>query len=121
MQPRAIVRLKWVGDLGVGLLARPSLPSRKTRGRTASCRRSTTLRGSRSRATFVRCSVPENDLGRADGSLKLENISLMFAFTESQQAALTALLDDQQNPSSPSFHHWLTPEQFAGPIWAEPE
>ncbi len=57
---------------------------------------------------------PENDLGRADGSLKLENITLMFAFTESRQAALTALLDDQQNPSSPGFHRWLTPEQFAG-------
>jgi len=56
---------------------------------------------------------PENDRGRVDGSLKLENISLMFAFTESQQAALTALLDDLENPSSPTFHQWLTPEQFA--------
>jgi len=58
----------------------------------------------------------ENDLGRADGSLRLENISLRFAFTASRQSALTALLDDLQNPLSPSFHHWLTPEQFAGPF-----
>ena len=56
---------------------------------------------------------PENDLGRVDGSLRLENVSLMFALTESQQAGLTALLDDLQNPLSPSFHRWLTPEQFA--------
>lgn len=28
------------------------------------------------------------------------------------QAALTALLSDLQNPASPKFHHWLTPEQF---------
>ena len=56
---------------------------------------------------------PENDMGPVEGSFKLENISLMFKFTETQQAALTALLDDLQNPSSPSFHMWLTPEQFA--------
>jgi hypothetical protein len=56
---------------------------------------------------------PENDRGAVEGSLKLENISLEFRLTESQQAGLKALLDDLQNPSSPNFHKWLTPEQFA--------
>jgi subtilase family serine protease len=56
---------------------------------------------------------PENDLGPVDDSLKLENITLAFKPTAEQQANLTALLDDQQNPSSPLYHHWLTPEQFA--------
>jgi subtilase family serine protease len=56
---------------------------------------------------------PENDLGPVDDSLKLENITLAFKPTAEQQANLEALLDDQQNPSSPLYHHWLTPEQFA--------
>src|ERR1035438_1814892 len=29
-----------------------------------------------------------------------------------QQAELNQLLADQQNPSSPQFHKWLTPETF---------
>jgi hypothetical protein len=56
---------------------------------------------------------PENDAGPVEGSFKIENMTLGFKFTESQQADLTALLDDLQNPSSPNFHLWLTPEQFA--------
>jgi len=56
---------------------------------------------------------PENDMGPVEGSFKLENISLMFRLTESQQADLTALLAEQQDPSSPDYHHWLTPEQYA--------
>jgi len=56
---------------------------------------------------------PENDLGPAEPSLKLENISLIFKLTGSQQADLTALLAEQQNPSSPNYHQWLTPEQYA--------
>ena len=56
---------------------------------------------------------PENDMGPVDGFLKLENISLMFKLTASQQADLTALLAEQQDPSSPNYHHWLTPEQYA--------
>jgi len=42
---------------------------------------------------------PENDMGPAEGSLKLENISLMFKLTASQQADLTELLAEQQDPS----------------------
>ena len=32
--------------------------------------------------------------------------------TPAQDAALTQLLEDQQNPASPRYHQWLTPEQF---------
>ena len=56
---------------------------------------------------------PENDMGPVEGSFKLENISLTFKLTESQQADLTKLLDEQQDPSSPNYHQWLTPEQYA--------
>ena len=56
---------------------------------------------------------PENDQGPVADSLKLENISLTFKLTASQQADLTALLEAQQDPASPNFHQWLTPEQYA--------
>ena len=56
---------------------------------------------------------PENDQGPVADSLKLENITLMFKPTEDQQASLAALLEQQQDRSSPLYHHWLTPEQFA--------
>ena len=48
-----------------------------------------------------------------DESLRLENMALMFKLTDGQQADLTELLDELQNPLSPHFHQWLTPEEFA--------
>src|SRR5207249_6715966 len=33
--------------------------------------------------------------------------------TDAQQAELDALLKQQQDPSSPNYHKWTTPEQFA--------
>ncbi len=53
------------------------------------------------------------DQGPVEDSFKLEHVTLMFKPTESQQASLAALLDRQQNPSSPDFHKWLAPEEFA--------
>jgi len=52
------------------------------------------------------------DLGAAPSSLKLEGMTVRFSMTDAQQAALTQLLSDQQNPSSSRFHQWLTPQQF---------
>jgi hypothetical protein len=56
---------------------------------------------------------PENDLGPAPDSLRLENITLTFKPTAEQQADLAALLEQQQDKSSPNYHRWLTPEQYA--------
>ncbi|MEO6910525.1 MAG: protease pro-enzyme activation domain-containing protein [Edaphobacter sp.] len=53
------------------------------------------------------------DLGSTPGSRMLDSLTLRFSMTAAQQAALTQLLIDQQNPSSPRYHQWLTPEQFA--------
>ncbi len=53
-----------------------------------------------------------NDLGSAPADTKLSSMSLRFNMTAAQQADLTQLMIDQQNPSSPSYHKWLTPEQF---------
>jgi subtilase family serine protease len=53
-----------------------------------------------------------SDLGPAAANRALTNLSLRFSMTAAQQADLTQLLNDQLNPSSPSYHQWLTPEQF---------
>jgi hypothetical protein len=52
------------------------------------------------------------DLGAAPANLKLESLSLRFSMTAAQQADLNQLLAAQLNPSSPSYHQWLTSEQF---------
>jgi len=51
--------------------------------------------------------------GRLAASTRLNGISLYFSRTAQQQADLDALLAAQQNPASPQFHKWLTPEQYA--------
>ena len=53
------------------------------------------------------------DQGRMDGATRLEGVSLVFKRTPEQDAAAEKFLDDLQNPSSPSYHKWLTPEQYA--------
>jgi len=53
------------------------------------------------------------DQGPADLSLRLDRITLMLKPATDQQAALETLLRDQQDPASPNYHTWLTPEQYA--------
>lgn len=56
---------------------------------------------------------PQFDTGRVDPEFKLHLVTLVFKPLPAQQAALTALLAEQQNRSSLSYHRWLTPEQYA--------
>ena len=53
------------------------------------------------------------DLGPADPSLDLPYVTLVLKPSSSQQADLDQLLAQQQDPSSPNYHRWLTPEQYA--------
>jgi subtilase family serine protease len=53
------------------------------------------------------------DAGRLPGDTKLQGISIVFNRTAAQQADLEALIAAQQNPASPLYHQWLTPDQFA--------
>jgi len=112
MRRKAILLVKWLAVLGLVFSLTPF-----SFAQSAGKDRIVRAIGDSSRVTLqgnVRPMFrPENDMGPVEGSLKLENISLMFKLTESQQAGLTALLDELQNPSSPNFHKWLTPEQFA--------
>jgi subtilase family serine protease len=51
--------------------------------------------------------------GRMDGGIQLESIALVFKRTAAQETAVEKLLADQLSPTSPSYHKWLTPEQYA--------
>jgi uncharacterized protein (TIGR03437 family) len=55
----------------------------------------------------------EDDQGPVSPSLQLSRVTLMFKPSDSQKADLDQLLIDQQNPASPQYHHWLTPEEYA--------
>ncbi|HEV2400497.1 MAG TPA: Ig-like domain repeat protein [Candidatus Sulfotelmatobacter sp.] len=55
---------------------------------------------------------PQFDLGAADPSLPMSRMLLVLKRSGDQESALEKLLDDQQDKSSPSYHKWMTPEQF---------
>src|SRR5712692_1269926 len=55
---------------------------------------------------------PEFDQGAAPPSLPMERMHLVLSRSAEQESTLGTLLDAQQDKSSPSFHKWLTPEQF---------
>ncbi len=54
-----------------------------------------------------------SDLGRADSSKMLHGVTLVFRPSTAQQQDLDNLLARQQDRSSPNYHKWLTPSQFA--------
>jgi subtilase family serine protease len=56
---------------------------------------------------------PQFDQGRVDPEHQLNDVALTFRLSGSQQAELQQLLREQQSRSSPNFHRWLTPEQYA--------
>ncbi|WP_263383222.1 protease pro-enzyme activation domain-containing protein [Granulicella arctica] len=55
--------------------------------------------------------IQANDAGPVspDTSLRL---TFVLSRSPERQAAFTQLLADLQNPASPSYHHWLTPQQI---------
>jgi hypothetical protein len=53
------------------------------------------------------------DQGRLNGAMKLKGASLIFGPSASQKAALQTLLAQQQDRTSPNYHKWLTPEEYA--------
>ena len=56
---------------------------------------------------------PQFDQGLVEPAFRLGYVTLMLKKTDAQQAALEQLLDEQQDPASPNYHNWLTPEQYA--------
>ncbi len=53
------------------------------------------------------------DAGPMPADTRLASIAIVFNRSAAQQADLEALLAAQQNPASPLYHQWLTPDQFA--------
>jgi subtilase family serine protease len=54
-----------------------------------------------------------NDRGALALSRRLDNMHLVLARSPQVEAAFEQLLADQQNPSSPRYQQWLTPQQNA--------
>jgi hypothetical protein len=70
--------------------------------------RKTILRGSRN----ARIEGLSSE-GPIDDSTRINGISFRFQPSPEQQSQLDRLLEDQQDPSSPLSHQWLTPEEYA--------
>lgn len=54
----------------------------------------------------------EFDRGVAPASLPVRRMILVLKRSAEQEAALRVLLDGQQTKGTPTYHQWLTPEQF---------
>jgi hypothetical protein len=54
-----------------------------------------------------------NDLmGPVPSDSMLDHLTIVLSRSPQQEQELAALLSEQQNPSSPNYHHWLTPTQM---------
>src|SRR5665213_2274750 len=60
----------------------------------------------------------ENDLGEVPPDLLLSHLTVVLRRTPEQQLAFEALLEQQQDPISPNYHHWLTPVEVGGKFGA---
>jgi MYXO-CTERM domain-containing protein len=56
-----------------------------------------------------------------DPARRLENLSLVFQLSPAQRADRDALVAEISRPGSPSYHKWLTPEDYAARFGARPE
>src|SRR4051812_47881883 len=61
-----------------------------------------------------------NDSGLFDASEQLSDVTLSFAPTAEQQAALDDLLTRQRTAGDPEYHKWLTPEEYADRFGVSP-
>ena len=79
----------------------------------------------RSRAVLLKGNVhpraqAQYDRGPVEPSFELAYVTLLLQPSPSQQSALEQLLAQQQDPTSPSYHRWLTPEQYAARFGLSP-
>ena len=62
----------------------------------------------------------ELDRGPVDPAMAMDHVVLAFRPSAAQQAELDQLLADQQNPNSPRYHQWLSPEDYAARFGISP-
>lgn len=55
----------------------------------------------------------QNDAGAVPGDLSMEHMQFLMNRSSEQQQALQQAIDSLHDPASPTYHHWLTPAQFA--------
>lgn len=65
------------------------------------------------RGTHPPMARAENEVGRVPPGIKLQGISIVFSHTAAQEADLQNLIAAQQDRTSPLYHKWLTPDEFA--------
>ena len=54
----------------------------------------------------------EYEVGAAAPTLPMDRMTLALRLSTAQLADLNQLLVRQQDPASPNYHQWLTPEEF---------
>ncbi len=55
---------------------------------------------------------PEFDRGPVGRAFPMERMMLLLKRSPEQEAALNKFMEEQTDPKSANFHHWLTPEEF---------
>ena len=63
----------------------------------------------------------EFDQGAVPASLPMKRMLLILQRSPEQESALGQLLQQQQDNSSPSYHKWVTPEQFGAQFGPAPQ
>ncbi len=71
-----------------------------------------------SQTTVLRGSVPhlakaQYDRGPVSPSMRIQGASIVFNRSVAQQADAAKLMAQLQDPRSPNYHKWLTPQQYA--------
>jgi subtilase family serine protease len=56
--------------------------------------------------------LPQYDQGSIEPSFQFGYVTMLFTPSAAQSKALDEFLAEQQDPASPNYHKWLTPEQF---------
>ena len=106
-RPVQLLSVFFVALLGAGIAMAQTAPPTSRIREAIDDSRLVTLRGNTHPGAR-----PEFDRGPVPPGLNLERMQLVLIRSSQQQSALKALLDTQQDKSSPNFHKWLTPEEF---------
>ena len=61
------------------------------------------------------------DKGAAPSDLPIRNMQIVLTMSAGQRRALESFIADRENPQSPGFHRWLTPDEFGEQFGASQE
>ncbi|MGD0773663.1 MAG: protease pro-enzyme activation domain-containing protein [Candidatus Solibacter sp.] len=111
MSPFAVVPRRRFGVILVSclLLSAPALLAQPDRIPTSVDNlRTVPLKGNRTPRA-----LPQDDQGRVDPLLRIGGMRLRLKPSPIQAAQIAQLLAEQQDPASPNYRNWLTPEEYA--------